>query len=131
MALLARLNTPCHSTVCDLNLDGRQDIIVASLGSFFPTDDRVGQVLWLRAGANGQFESKTLIEGIGRVADAQVADFNGDGRLDLVVAAFGWRTTGEILILENQTEPEQPEICGPRGRLSTRSNSPSGNRSQQ
>ncbi len=32
--VLAQLNTPCHSTVCDLNLDGRQDIIVASLGSF-------------------------------------------------------------------------------------------------
>ena len=38
------------------------------------------------------------------MGDVQVADFNGDRRLDLVVAAFGWRDTGEILTLENQTK---------------------------
>jgi hypothetical protein len=103
-AVLAPLNTPAHSTVCDLDHDGRSDILVASLGSFFPTDDRLGKVLWLRGGANGQFETTTLLEGVGRVADVQVADFNADGRLDLIVAVFGWRTTGEILYLENQTE---------------------------
>ncbi len=102
--VLAQLNCPSHSTVCDLDLDGRQDILVAALGSFFPTDDRMGKVLWLRAGANGQFEAKTLCEGVGRVSDVQVVDFNSDGRLDLIVAAFGWRNTGEILYLENQTQ---------------------------
>ncbi len=102
--VLAQLNTPAHSTVCDLDSDGRQDILVASLGSFFPTDDRMGKVLWLRAGANGQFDAQPLLEGVGRVADVQAADFNGDGQLDLVVAVFGWRTTGEILYLENQTK---------------------------
>src|SRR5206468_5346209 len=38
-----------------------------------------------------------------RVADVQAADFRGTGKLDLVVAAFGWNTTGEIYFLENQT----------------------------
>jgi hypothetical protein len=33
----------------------------------------------------------------------QAADFRGNGKLDLVVAAFGWRNTGSILYLENQT----------------------------
>lgn len=33
----------------------------------------------------------------------QVADFNGDGKLDLVVAVFGWTRHGEILYLENRT----------------------------
>jgi len=37
------------------------------------------------------------------VADVQAADFNGDGKIDLIVAAFGWRETGEIIYLENQT----------------------------
>jgi hypothetical protein len=37
------------------------------------------------------------------VADVQAADFRGIGRLDLVVAVFGWRRTGEILYLENRT----------------------------
>jgi hypothetical protein len=37
------------------------------------------------------------------VADVQAGDFNGDGKLDLVVAAFGYHTTGQVLVLENQT----------------------------
>jgi hypothetical protein len=40
---------------------------------------------------------------VGRVADVQAADFRGCGKLDLIVAVFGWRDTGEILYLENQT----------------------------
>jgi len=45
----------------------------------------------------------TLLEGAGRVADVQVADFNGDGKLDLVVAEFGKHHTGGVLYLENRT----------------------------
>src|SRR5205807_3983394 len=45
----------------------------------------------------------TLLDGVGRVADVQAADFRGTGKPDLVVAVFGWHTTCEILFLENQT----------------------------
>lgn len=100
---LPQVIAPSHTAVTDLDGDGRQDVLVASLGNFFPTDDKVGKVVWLRAGPAGSFEATTLLEGVGRVSDVQAADFNGDGRLDLVVAVFGWRTTGEILYLENQT----------------------------
>ena len=101
--VISGLAAPCHATVADLNADGQNDILVASLGQFFPTNDRLGHVLWMRASAGGQFETKTILDCVGRVADVQAADFNGDGRLDLVVAVFGWRTTGEILYLENRT----------------------------
>ena len=37
------------------------------------------------------------------MADVQAADFRGTGKLDLVVAVFGWHDAGEILLLENQT----------------------------
>ena len=87
----------------DLDGDGIKDILVANLGSFVPTDLRLGSVVWLRGKKDGTFTPITLLDGVGRVADVQVADFNGDGKLDLIVAAFGWRETGEIIYLENQT----------------------------
>jgi hypothetical protein len=94
---------PCHTEVADLDGDGHQDILVACLGEFFATDDLVGSVVWLRGAGAGRFTPVTLLDGVGRVADVRAADFNGDGKSDLVVAVFGWRRTGEVLYLENQT----------------------------
>jgi len=89
--------------VVDLDGDGTKDILLACLGSFYATDDRVGSVVWLKGSADGTFTPITLLEGVGRVADVQAADFQGNGKLDLIVAVFGWRQTGEILYLENRT----------------------------
>jgi hypothetical protein len=44
-----------------------------------------------------------LLRDVGRVADVQAADFSGTGKLDLVVAEFGWRMVGSVLLLENHT----------------------------
>jgi VCBS repeat protein len=100
---LGRVMAPAHVTVCDLDGDGRLDLLVACLGEFYPTDARVGSVVWLRGEGDGRFTPITLLEGVGRVADVRAADFRGVGRLDLIVAIFGWQNTGEILYLENQT----------------------------
>ncbi len=102
--VLGAVPHPAHAEVVDLDGDGIRDLLVADLGSFGPTDDRVGQVVWLRGTADGTFTAVPLLQGVGRVADVQAADINGDGKLDLVVAVFGWRRTGEILYLENRTE---------------------------
>ena len=102
-SVLGPARVPCHAEVVDLDGDGHKDVIVASLGQFFPTDDTVGSVVWLRANANGTYSPVTLLDGVGRVADVQAADFNGDGLTDLVVAVFGWRKGGEILYLQNRT----------------------------
>jgi hypothetical protein len=94
---------PAHAEVVDLDGDGIKDILVANLGYFGPTDTRCGSVVWLRGKPDGTFTPITLLDNVGRVADVQAADFRGTGKLDLVVAAFGWRSTGETLYLENQT----------------------------
>jgi hypothetical protein len=94
---------PAHAEVVDLDGDGIKDVLVANLGYFGPTDARCGSVVWLRGLGDGRFQPYTLLDGVGRVADVQAADFRGTGKLDLVVAAFGWRNTGEVLYLENQT----------------------------
>jgi hypothetical protein len=95
---------PALAEVVDLDGDGRRDVLVACLGTFYPSDDRNGRVVWLRGGADGTFTPVPLLKDVGRVADVQAADFNGDGKLDLVVAVFGWRTVGEVLYLENRTQ---------------------------
>jgi hypothetical protein len=102
---------PAHAEVVDLDGDGIKDVLVANLGSFRPTDARCGSVVWLRGLGDGRFQPYTLLDGVGRVADVQAADFRGCGKLDLVVAAFGWRNQGEILYLENQTtDPTKPRF---------------------
>jgi hypothetical protein len=101
--VLGQVSNPAHTEVVDLDGDGIKDILVANLGNFEPTDRRTGSVVWLRGNRDGSFTPITLLADVGRVADVQAADFRGVGKLDLVVAVFGWRTTGEILYLENHT----------------------------
>jgi FG-GAP-like repeat len=109
--VLGKVSNPAHAEVVDLDGDGIKDIIVADLGSFQPTDRTCGKVVWLRGNKDGTFTPHTLLDHVGRVADVQAADFRGTGKLDLIVAAFGWQATGEIILLENHTtDPDHPKF---------------------
>jgi hypothetical protein len=101
--ILAHVPNPCHAEVVDLDGDGIKDILVANLGSMDPADHFDGSVVWLRGDGHGAFTPITLLKNIGRVADVQACDFRGVGKLDLVVAEFGWFKTGRVLYLENHT----------------------------
>jgi FG-GAP-like repeat len=112
--ILAQLGHPAHAEVGDLDGDKVNDLLVADLGSFGPTDRRCGSVVWLRGNPDGSFTPFTLLKDVGRVADVQAADFNGDGKLDLIVAAFGWQDTGQIILLENRTKDWKEPVFVPR-----------------
>jgi hypothetical protein len=103
LAPVAQVPHASHVAVSDLDGDGRKDLLVADLGEFFPGDHEKGAVTLLRAQASGGFSPFTT-SGFPRVADAEAADVNGDKRLDLVVAAFGWHRKGEMALLVNKTE---------------------------
>jgi FG-GAP-like repeat len=108
LTIVASIPHPAHVTLTDVDRDGVQDLLVADLGEFFPADHDKGAAIWLRGLGNGKFGAFWL-DGWPRVADVEAADFNGDGRNDLAVAAFGWRKTGRISIVENRTtSPSQP-----------------------
>ena len=100
---IAKVPNPAHAAAADLDRDGLTDLLVADIGFFMPEDHEKGTVVWLRRQADGSYEKHVLAEKLPRVADVEAADFDGDGDLDLVVAAFGLYTRGGILLLENRT----------------------------
>ncbi|NLS96861.1 MAG: VCBS repeat-containing protein [Planctomycetaceae bacterium] len=102
---VALLNNPCHAEPCDLNADGRMDLLVADQGGYMPYDHNRGRIVWLRQDEEGDLEPLVLASGLARVADLRPADFDGDGDLDMVVAEFGWYRTGRVLLLRDISEP--------------------------
>ncbi len=96
----ALLAAPAHATVVDLDQDGDNDVLVSILGDVWPTDERVGAVVWLEQLDNMVFQRHALLDDLWRVTDIQAADFDSDGDLDLTVAVFGFMH-GEVLWLEN------------------------------
>jgi hypothetical protein len=110
LSTIATIPHPAHVTVADVDKDGLPDLLVADLGTFYPEDHDKGAVIWLRGIGQGKF-SAFWLDGWPRVADVEAADFGSNGWNDLVVAAFGWRKTGRISIMENRTaNPRQPSF---------------------
>jgi VCBS repeat protein/diheme cytochrome c len=100
---LASLPHPAHVAVADVDADGRRDLLVADLGEFYPGDHERGAVFWLRGLAGGGLAPPAALHGLPRLADAEAADFDGDGKPDLAVAAFGWRRKGQVAVLPGRS----------------------------
>lgn len=99
---------PARVTSGDLDGDGLADLVVSDLGSPLPTEELVGRVLVGINHGDGDFAFETVLDRVGRVADARPVDLDADGDLDLAVAVFGWLRHGGIYLLYNQTRPTGP-----------------------
>jgi len=102
LRVIAGLPNPARFELYDLDGDGRRDLLVADLGDFLPSDHMKGAVIVLQGLRLYDYDPLAL-KGWPRVADVRAGDFNGDGKPDLAVAAFGWRAVGHMAVLENTT----------------------------
>ncbi|WP_442510014.1 FG-GAP repeat domain-containing protein [Novipirellula sp. SH528] len=108
---------PVHVEPCDLDQDGKTDLVIADIGEFNANESDLGQIVWLHRSTNSggeetgesgieKFEKTVLLDGLSRLADVRPADFDSDGDIDLLVAAFGWRATGKTFLMRNENRME-------------------------
>lgn len=126
LATLTAKSSGWCSIVADIDNDGRKDIFTANSHA----NDRIGEfeaIGWKQANSlfindgQGRFRDATAESGLaGAVAvhrGCGVADFNGDGRLDLVVLALGTRAE----LWQNESAPDNRWlIVRPSGTKSNR-----------
>ena len=105
-AELGTVAAPAHAEVVDFNADGHSDLVVSGLGNLFPNDDPVGVLVLLVNDGKGAFSSRTILRDVGRVADAQPADFDRDGDMDFAVGLFGQIREGGVGWLEQESDGE-------------------------
>ena len=91
---------PAHVEVGDINGDGHLDVLVAAMGVIPPSNAKTGAVVVLVNDGQNRFTNRVLLENVARVTYVAAAPFTQSGRLDLVVAQFGYMV-GEVRWLEN------------------------------
>lgn len=95
--------------IADVNGDGLPDIVVANLG---PGTDGTGSagvsVLLQDAAHPGRFLPPVTYATQAQAVDVAVADLNGDGKPDLVVANLGPAPTGSVSVLLQ--DPAHPGV---------------------
>lgn len=98
--LLAKdMRAPVHVETADMEGDGDLDVLVASMSVVFPHNDRIGTVFILENDGHQNFTPHIVLENTSRVTDVRAADLNGDGKMDLALAQFGY-DQGEVTWLE-------------------------------
>ncbi len=100
-SVLGDVAAPTRTEPVDFDGDGDLDILVAALGTLAPTDDEAGEVVLLEQTGEG-WVTRVLATGLPKVCDVRPGDLDGDGDLDIMVAAFGMFHAGGAGWLENR-----------------------------
>ncbi|MHC4165109.1 MAG: FG-GAP repeat domain-containing protein, partial [Planctomycetota bacterium] len=79
---IAAVEHPARVVSGDLDGDGLPDLLISDLGDPMPTDELVGRLVIGINGGDGEFALQTVLDGVGRVADARPVDLDADGDLD-------------------------------------------------
>lgn len=91
--LMEGLRRPVSMAAADLDRDGLQDLIVCHYGN------NMGALVWYRNTGQGKYEP-VILKSLPGALKADIVDFNGDGRLD-VVAMFA-QATESIKVFYNR-----------------------------
>lgn len=81
---------------------------VTSIGDFLPTEDKIGDVMFLERTDEGYVFPQKVLTNLHRPVDTQLADLNADGRDDLIVSQFGWYT-GRLSWFEKRASGDYEE----------------------